>query len=124
RRTGSTSADSIARQPQTGESATMACQSRFVILGKNVFQSADGRSVRGAFDTSTASLYILPERLAGLLEEGSEELTAAQVKALSRAGLLAGPDAGESYLRALAAASADLTTRTFILMPTPAAGRS
>ena len=98
----------------------MTSRLHYVILGRRSFRSPDGRSVRGAFDSRTASLFALPEELAQVLEDPRKELTRAQEAALSRADLLADPAAGASYLSDLESASSDLTVRTFILMPTPA----
>lgn len=75
--------------------------------------------MRGAFDTSRASIFVLPEQLAQGIEE-NREFSRAEVAALSRAGLLATAGVSDSYLRDLESASDDLSTRTFILMPTPA----
>lgn len=98
----------------------MTYSSKFVILGRRAFQWPGGRTVRGAFDTKTASLHLLPEQVAQLLEHPRDELTRPQVAALTRAGLLTDSDTAEVYLQDLEKASGDLSVRTFILMPTPA----
>jgi uncharacterized protein len=98
----------------------VAFHSKYLILGSKVFRSPDGRSVRGAFDTTTASLYVVPEQIAQALDDQSSSPTRAQIQALTRAGLLAGAESGDSYLERLQDASEDLSSRTFILLPTPA----
>ncbi|WP_030898434.1 radical SAM/SPASM domain-containing protein [Streptomyces sp. NRRL F-5126] len=98
----------------------MASRSKFVLLGRRVFQSAEGRPVRGAFDTTTAGLYLLPTSVADALDSPDVAPTPAQTAALARAGLLTDIGRADAFLHGLQRASEDLSTRTFILMPTPA----
>lgn len=92
----------------------------YVILGRTAFETPDGRLVRGAFDTSRALLFAVDDRLATVMEDPCRELNAAQVAALVGAGLVPGADTAVHYLQNLDTVSRDLSSRTFILLPTPA----
>lgn len=95
-------------------------RSKYLLVGRRTFRSRTGSPVRGVFDAASANLFLVPESLAATLADRTAQLTEAQATALENAGALAPPDHHDEYLRALGAASADMSTRTFILLPTPA----
>lgn len=95
-------------------------RSKYLLVGRRTFRSRTGAPVRGVFNAASATLFLVPEDLAATLGDRTAQLSEAQSAALENAGALVAPDHHDEYLRELRAASADLSSRTFILLPTPA----
>lgn len=98
----------------------MSIDAKYLVLGRQTFRTNTGVQVRGAFNTASAQLFAIPEKLAQRLSADPTSLTSEQISNLENSGVVASAESGNHFNDRLINESTDLAVRTFVLMPTPA----